>query len=182
MVEFEQVTTRGGDRGDTSLYNGDRRAKDENVFEALGDVDELSSCLGLVKARLRLDKLPGAVGNVESIQKLLLTIGGEIATPRASDLFHSISRLKKADIMELEKMEHLLLKETRIEPEFILPGQSLLSAEIDVARSVCRRAERSLVRCIRRDGSIHLALVQNYLNRLSDYLFILARAAEQHKL
>ncbi len=182
MLEFEQVTTRAGDRGDSCLYNGERRGKDENIFEALGDIDELSSWLGVVKARLRYISSGKTMENIEIVQKNLITAGGEIATPRASDQFQTIQKLKPEDIESVEQMEHTLLQQTRIEAEFILPGKTELSAQIDISRSVCRRAERTVVRCIRRDGSIHLARVQNYLNRLSDFLFILARAEEQGKL
>ncbi len=182
MLEFEQVTTRAGDRGDSCLYNGERRGKDEHIFDALGDIDELSSWLGLIKTGLRKRASGNTIADIEVIQKNLITAGGEIATPRASEQFHTISKLTPEDIEHIEKIEYSLLKKTRIEAEFILPGKTELSSQIDIGRSVCRRAERAVVRCIRRDGSIHLSGVQNYLNRLSDFLFILARAEEQQRL
>ena len=179
MPDFDQITTRGGDRGDSSLYNGERRGKDEPVFEALGDIDELSCWLGLVKNRL-FEAVQSEYGSVlEGIQKRLVLMGGEVATPRSAPLFHRIEHLKEEDTLWLEEAEHALLQVTSIPPRFVLPGKNELSALADLARSTCRRAERSLVRCIRKEGMIHLAESQHFLNRLSDYLFILARKLEE---
>lgn len=179
MLEFDQITTRGGDLGESSLYNGERRAKDEAIFESLGDIDELSSHLGLVKHGVRSAGFSLEADTLEGIQKRLILLGGEIATPRSAPLFHKIEHLSAEDIEWLEAAEYLLLKETEIPPLFVLPGKTELGARTDIARSVCRRAERSLVRCIRREGMIHLARGQNFINRLSDYLFVLGRRIEQ---
>ena len=177
MIEFQQITTRGGDRGDSSLYNGERRAKDEAVFECLGDIDELSSWLGLVKNGL-LAAHAEAAAVLEGVQKRLILLMGEVATPRSAPLYHRIEHLQPADVDWLEHEEESLLARTEIPPRFVLPGSTELSARTDIARSVGRRAERSLVRCIRREGMIHLTEGQHFLNRLSDYLFILARNIE----
>ncbi len=178
MLEFDQITTRGGDYGDSSLYNGERRGKDENIFEALGDIDELSSYLGLVKHGLSAAGFAIEAETLEGVQKRLILLGGEVATPRSAPLFHKIEHLTDQDIEWLEAGEYLLLKETEIPPLFVLSGKSELGARTDIARSICRRAERAIVRCIRKDGMIHLARGQNFINRLSDYLFVLARRIE----
>jgi cob(I)alamin adenosyltransferase len=178
MPDFDQITTRGGDRGDSSLYNGERRGKDEPVFEALGDIDELSSWLGLLKNRLFEAARSEEASVLEGIQKRLVLMGGEVATPRSAPLFHRIEHLTEEDTLWLEETEHALLQVTSIPPRFVLPGKTELSAWTDIARSTCRRAERSMVRCIRKEGMIHLTESQHFLNRLSDYLFILARKLE----
>ena len=177
-MEFKQITTRGGDRGDSSLYNGERRGKDELIFECLGDIDELSSWLGLIKVKLSAlagpeDTASSAV--LEGIQKRLILMGGEVATPRSAALFHKIEHLNGDDILWLEEAEHAILEQTTIPPLFVLAGGNEISALTDIGRTICRRTERSLVRCIRKEGMIHLAEAQHFLNRLSDYLFVLAR-------
>lgn len=176
MIEFEKVTTRGGDRGESSLYNGERRRKDDLLFHALGDLDELTSHLGVVKALCG----DGVVsGFLSWVQEKLIILGAQIATPPRDPLYSKISALTKIDIETLEQEEKKLLKKTVIGDKFILPGDTVLSSHTDVARTVCRRAERWLVTCIRDAGLGHLPPGQNFLNRLSDYLFILARSFEQ---
>lgn len=174
MIEFEKVTTRGGDRGMTSLYNGERLAKDDPVFELLGDLDELNSWLGVVRA-----SLPGSEsesGTIRDIQQRLLVIGAEAATPKNDPLYREIPHLGEPDLEELERAEQELIGRTTIPARFILPGDSPESAWADLARTVCRRAERNMVSYIRSQGAVHLASGQVYLNRLSDFLFVLARS------
>ena len=178
MIEFEKVTTRGGDRGDTSLYNGERLSKGSPVFDVLGGLDELSSWLGVVKASIEEGNAREKIGG---IQEKLLVIGAEVATPKYDALFKQIPHLTAEDIESLERDEKALLEETEVPDSFILPGGSLHSAYTDVARTVCRRTERLLVNYIRSEGAVHLAPAQNYLNRLSDYLFILARSLDAAK-
>lgn len=176
MVEFDRVTTRGGDRGETSLYNGERRRKDDLLFETMGDIDELSSQLGVARATAEKGKLARLLSDV---QRKLLAVGAQVATPRNDPLSAKIPTITKDDVEELEKVEERYLASTKIEAEFVLAGDTLLSAHLDVARAVCRRAERRLVACIRDRGMIQLAPAQAYLNRLSDLLFILARHVTQ---
>jgi cob(I)alamin adenosyltransferase len=181
-IEFDRVTTRGGDGGETSLYNGERRRKDDPLFEALGDLDELSSFLGVVKVDLRfMGGVEGHTGvqRIEAIQKVLLRAGAQIATPSADPRYKGLDHVTSRDVFNLEKEEKALLGVTMIEPSFILPGGNAFSAGTDIARAVCRRAERRVVALIRERGSVELADVQRYLNRLSDFLFVLARKAEQ---
>jgi cob(I)alamin adenosyltransferase len=178
VFEFEKVTTRGGDRGMTSLYNGERLAKDDPVFELLGDLDELNSWLGMVRASLPERES----GTIRTVQQRLLVIGSEVATPKNDPLYREIPHLGEADLEALELAERELLDRTTIAPRFILPGDSPESALADLARTVCRRAERKMVSHIRSRGAVHLASGQVYLNRLSDFLFVLARSlAESRK-
>jgi cob(I)alamin adenosyltransferase len=173
-IEFAMVTTRGGDRGESSLYNGERRRKDDIIFEALGDLDELNSALGVVRAQVRLPQLL-------DIQKHLLMAGAAVATPKASKEYQNIPHLQKQDVENLEKEEKALLGKTEILGSFVCPGETVVSAQTDVARTLARRCERRLVTLIRDYGRSELIESQRYLNRLSDYLFILARFMDQRK-
>lgn len=168
--EFAQVTTRGGDTGESSLADGERRRKDDLYFETLGVLDELTSYLGVVRA----DMKGKAAETLLEIQKELQIIAGMVAIPKRSELFASAPKVDDSHIEKLEKEEARLLGKTSIPPEFIRPGATRLSAHIHVARTICRRAERVVVTCIRDRGLAHLIPAQRYLNRLADYLFILA--------
>ena len=172
-MDFDMVTTKGGDRGESSLADGERRVKDDPLFEAMGDVDELSSFLGLVRVESSLTR---TIDMVHQIQEDLLRVGAEIAAPPHSKMRERIHSLVDEDIERLESWESELLRTTEIKPVFILPGDSRASAYLDVARAVARRSERGVVSCIRGIGRSDLAMVQRYLNRLSDLLFIMARA------
>jgi cob(I)alamin adenosyltransferase len=175
-IEFDQVTTRGGDRGISHLADGEPRRKDDPLFEALGDLDELSSWLGVVRASVQEQRLRRELA---AIQEALLTVGAEVSTPRLSAQHAKLRKLGDKDLRGLEAAEKKLLARTEIAPRFVLPGDQPVAAWVDVARAVCRRAERRVVTLIRDAGMIHLALCQNYVNRLSDYLFVLARALTQ---
>lgn len=174
MIEFEKVTTRGGDRGESSLYNGERRRKDDLLFETMGDVDELSSQIGVARAHCQDRRISDLLTRA---QRTLLSIGAQIATPKNDPLYDRISVVTEDDVVSLETAESAYLSKTEIGGEFVLPGDNPLSAHLDVARTVCRRAERKIVTCIRDRGMIQLVAAQHYLNRLSDLLFILARHA-----
>lgn len=166
------VTTRGGDRGESSLYSGERLRKDDFIFEVLGDIDELSSNLGIVRS---LSQLP----EILDIQKHLLAMGAQIATSRNSPNYPSVPKIDREDVNLLEERERTLLERTPISSSFISPGDSLISAHMDVARTLARRCERRMVTLIRDRLRSDLIESQRYLNRLSDYLFILARHWEQ---
>ena len=175
-IPFDRITTRGGDEGFSTLYNGERRSKDDLVFQVLGDLDELNSFLGWVKA-----EEPGFPfrDEVESLQSNLFRIGAEVATPTSDPRFHSLDNLTDQDVRILEILEKKVLDSIALPDRFVLPGGCPLSARLDICRTVCRRAERSLVALIRSRGLRELATCQRYLNRMSDYLYILARRADQ---
>lgn len=175
-IPFDRITTRGGDEGFSTLYNGERRSKDDLVFHVLGDLDELNSFLGWVKAEEQ--DLPFR-NEIESLQSNLFRIGAEVATPTSDPRFHSLDHLTDQDISILEISEKKVLESIAIPDRFVLPGGSPLSARLDICRTVCRRAERSLVALIRSRGLQELAACQRYLNRMSDYLYVLARWADQ---
>ncbi|MFO7849936.1 MAG: cob(I)yrinic acid a,c-diamide adenosyltransferase [Spirochaetia bacterium] len=174
-LEFTQVTTRGGDTGESSLADGERRRKDDLLFETLGTLDELVSYLGVVRAGI--DGKTAEV--ILAVQRSLQIISGMAAVPKRSKLFPDSKKIDDSDIEKLEREEALILKETKISGKFVSPGDTELSAHIHVARTICRRAERRIVTCIREQGHSHLIPAQRYINRLADYLFVLAVREEQ---
>jgi cob(I)alamin adenosyltransferase len=183
MIEFEHVTTRGGDRGESSLFNGERLRKDDLVFTTLGDIDELSSAIGVARAILRreyprekrLHKL------FESIQRDLIRVGGQVATPERDQLYKKLDHIDADDVERLEKAERSYMQSVKMPERFVLPGDTEAGGFIDLSRSVCRRAERGVVACIRERHMAKLYACQHYLNRLSDLLFVAARWVEQRK-
>jgi cob(I)alamin adenosyltransferase len=177
-IRINRVYTRTGDQGDTGLVGGHRIGKDDLRIECYGTVDELNATLGL--ARLHSQPVPGAEGLAEldailgRVQSELFNLGSLLAT-RAQDLRptqpvihdHHISRLEN----EIDRFnEHL--PELR---SFVLPGGGSLGAYLHLCRTVCRRAERLTVSLARRE-TVPPEAVQ-YLNRLSDALFVFARHA-----
>ncbi|MBN2510711.1 MAG: cob(I)yrinic acid a,c-diamide adenosyltransferase [Spirochaetales bacterium] len=174
MIDFESITTRGGDSGESSLYNGERRPKDDPLFDALGDLDELSSWLGCIKTRL--SETDAAF--VDTLQGYLITASGEIAAPRLSAQYKALVHIGSSHIEAVEKEQKAMMEDMIMPSAFVHPGLTRLGAEIDIARTVCRRCERKVVGLIRRGGLGHLDAVQRFLNRVSDYLYVLARKAD----
>lgn len=166
-----KIYTKTGDKGDTSLFGGQRVPKDALRIEAYGTVDELNSLLGIVRGdntELKIDKI------LSQVQNELFDLGADLATPR-STAKKKIKRIELRDALTLEKFIDAL--ETHLKPlrAFILPGGSPVAARLHFARTVCRRAERVVVRLSRNEDIGEGITV--YLNRLSDLLFVLARYA-----
>lgn len=158
-----KIATRTGDQGTTGLGDGRRVAKDDARIQTLGDVDELNAHLGL----LLCEDLPQSLkDDLITIQHDLFDAGGELSIPGYTMLEQS--RVARLDaLLEQYNADLPALK------EFILPGGSRAAAQAHVCRTVCRRAERSLITLERTEpGSEHL---RQYLNRLSDLLFVLSR-------
>ena len=160
---LSRIVTRTGDNGTTGLGDGSRVAKDSVRIDAIGTVDELNSTIGLLLA----ESLPDAVtGCLTSIQHDLFDLGGELSIPGHVAVTEAhVTRLE--DAVERFNADLPSLK------EFILPGGARAAALAHVARTVCRRAERTLVRMAASDPVGDAA--RRYLNRLSDLLFVLAR-------
>jgi len=177
-ITFEMVTTRGGDHGESSLYNGERRRKDDLVFEVVGDLDELGSFLGLARATLTQSGYKKEAKLLLLIQKTLFIIGGEAAMPPEDTRFSQIRKIKQKHIEFLEVEEKHIFARTSIPPAFVTAGANINSAQLDICRTIARRCERKVVTVIRTWGWNHLSLSQIYLNRLSDLLFVLARSLE----
>ena len=158
-----QIATRTGDDGSTGLGDGSRTVKDSLRVAALGDVDELNSTIGL----LLTEPLPDAVhAQLTDIQHDLFDLGGELCIPGFDNL--ADTQIARLDALLAEHNATL----PRLE-EFILPGGSRAAAIAHMARTVCRRAERSVV-ALARAETVRPACLQ-YLNRLSDLMFVLAR-------
>lgn len=168
-----KIYTKTGDKGDTSLFGGQRVPKDALRIEAYGTIDELNSILGRVQAESS-DKRISEI--IATVQKELFALGADLATPRSAPS-KLVRRFEPKDAHTLEKLIDGL--ESRVKPlkSFILPGGSTIAAQIHVARTVCRRAERAVVR-LSRNEDIGTGIMV-YLNRLSDLLFVLARYANQ---
>ena len=170
-----KIYTRKGDSGETSLFGGQRVDKDNLRVEAYGTVDELNSALGLAVAALpsqMQDWQPALV----AIQSDCFIIGAMLSTPKAGAAVpEHIPQLAGQSVEGVEDAIDALDDELKPLTAFILPGGSEAAATFQFARSVCRRAERRVV-ALARDADVDPVVVK-YLNRLSDLLFMLARAA-----
>jgi len=166
------IITKKGDKGMTSLYYGEQISKDDPRVETYGTLDELCSFLGLSKSLIKDQKNKKLI---EAIQRDLFVIGAELATKRTS-LGKLEKRIDKSYIDRLEKIiEGLEKKRAFKECCFYLPGENLVSGALDISRTVARRAER-LVVTLKRKGKLSNNFILIYLNRLSDLLYLLARA------
>jgi len=161
---LSKIYTRTGDDGTTGLGDGTRVPKDHARVEAYGTVDELNSVIGLLMCESLPEEISGAL---TAIQHTLLDLGGELCIP-GRQVIHD------ADITALEDLLDRLNADLASLKEFILPGGSRAAALCHVARTVCRRAERRLYTLSRQEAVAPAAL--KYLNRLSDLLFVMARA------
>lgn len=169
-----KIYTRTGDHGSTSLFGGGRVPKDHPRVAAYGDVDELNSAIGLARATG-----PGEFfdGVLEAIQRDLFAIGGHLATPDPARVAKSLAKAELS-AERVEQLERIMddadgeLSELRA---FVLPAGAPKAAALHLARTVCRRAERSVVHLSHESEVPALFIV--YLNRLSDLLFTLARLA-----
>ena len=172
-----KIYTRTGDSGETSLFGGKRVGKGDGRLEAYGTLDELNAFLGWFESRTPHDDLGGLVRRV---QPVLFDLGAHLATPPESEKARAIlPRLDPEAVRELEAAIDRL--EGELEPlrTFILPGGTEDGALLHVARTVCRRAERAVVRSdgTGRDPLDPVGLA--FLNRLSDLLFVMARVVNR---
>jgi cob(I)alamin adenosyltransferase len=168
---MSKIYTKTGDQGETGLFGGPRVSKDAPRIEAYGTVDELNSALGLVRTQ-KLDAAIDAL--VGRIQNELFALGAQLATPDPAA--HNTAMIGPAQIAALEAA--IDRHEAGLAPlkTFILPGGTPAGAHLHFARTVCRRAERRLVTLVRESAEPVSNDAVVYLNRLSDLLFVLARA------
>lgn len=168
MVRIDIVVTRGGDTGETSLGNGTRLRKDAARIEAIGSVDEANAAIGVL--RLATRDAPDVDAMLGRIQNDLFDVGADLSVPGEGG-----DRLRMTDVAvaRLEAEVAALNAALPALKSFILPGGDAGAAHAHMARTIVRRAERAVVRLMT-DEAVTPALLR-YLNRLSDYLFVLAR-------
>ncbi len=166
-----KIYTKTGDGGETSLFAGGRVPKDHLRLHAYGTIDELNSALGMVRAE-NLDVALSEI--VRRVQAELFQVGADLATPLEADA-KWIVRVAEGLVMQLENEVDALQSELPTLKNFILPGGTPAATALHFARTVCRRAERWIV-ALGREADLN-PVVLRYVNRLSDWLFVLARAA-----
>lgn len=169
MAKIVSISTKKGDEGASYLANGKKLPKDDLVFEVLGNIDELNSHIGLVVAQFRwVDKFASkaTIDSLEDVQSNLYVLMGILA--KAPKLNFPKSKLDK-----IEKLGNSLQEEMAEgwTTKFLYPGGSVIGAQLDIARSVCRRCERNIVSYSKREKVEPIVL--KYINRLSDLLFIM---------
>ncbi|HET6585268.1 MAG TPA: cob(I)yrinic acid a,c-diamide adenosyltransferase [Nannocystaceae bacterium] len=179
MVYISKVYTRSGDDGGTMLASGDRIGKDHPRIRSYGDLDELNCAIGFLRAEIgrvqagfaALNFLSEVEVELRRVQQELFNVGAELATPGIELTEHAIAQ-RHVDALE-QAMDRY---NEALEPltSFVLPGGGPVGAACHLARTVCRRAERELVALAHTDAVRPEVL--KYVNRLSDYFFVLARA------
>ena len=175
VVRLDRIYTRGGDQGDTSLGDGHRVAKHNPRVAAYGTVDELNAALGV--ARLHSQQVSWD-GWLKKIQNDLFDVGADLCVPpppEDDDRDRSRLRVSQEQVTWLEEGIDAINANLPPLTSFVVPGGTPLSAHLHVARTVCRRAERDVVALAAQEPVTPEAIA--YLNRLSDLLFVLARAA-----
>lgn len=160
-----KIYTKSGDKGTTSLLGGTRVSKDHQKIEAYGTVDELNSSIGVLVASQNT-----YTDFLTNIQHHLFNIGSLLAVEK--EVSFELPSIEESDIEVLEKEIDKLNENLPELKNFILPGGSISSANAQLARTICRRAERRVVAL----ADVKYAILVRYLNRLSDYLFVLGRA------
>lgn len=171
MPRKSKLYTRHGDKGETSLFGGERVPKDSLRVEAYGQLDHLSATIGLLVVSLSDDEV---AGELRQVQNDLFDLGAELATPPDSRLEYKLPQLiGEADWRRLEGL--LDAYDAQVPPlrTFVLPGGHETAARAHLARTTCRTAERAVVRLAHEEEV--RADVLTYLNRLSDFLFVCAR-------
>ena len=178
MSSSRSIATRTGDDGTTSLLYGQRVAKDHPQIEAVGAFDELNAAIGLAKAAGAVPELKALL---EQIQQGLVALMGELACAEADAARYADSQFRKIGEAELRQVDAAIVsleaRSLRLEG-WATPGANLPAAALDVARTAARRAERRLIALPAQGRSVRPVLLQ-FINRVSDLLWLMARAAEQ---
>ncbi|WLD99979.1 cob(I)yrinic acid a,c-diamide adenosyltransferase [Agrobacterium leguminum] len=176
MVKLNKIYTRTGDKGTTALVSGPRRLKHDLRVEAYGTVDETNSAIGV--ARLHTGGMEKLDAMLFRIQNDLFDLGADLATPDSGEpLSYEPLRIVESQVTRLENEIDDL--NAALEPltSFVLPGGSAAAANLHMARTVCRRAERLMVELSVTENEIVSPAALKYANRLSDFLFVAARFA-----
>lgn len=171
------ITTRTGDNGETGLLFSRRTSKGDPRIAACGDIDELNAAIGLARAHLQGTR---ENSRLEAIQKSLIALMGELATLPEDSARYAVSKFDKLTADNTLQLDSWIAEHEASKLTFegwALPGGTVASAHLDMARTICRRAERSTVALRSVEGDNSQAVV--YLNRLSDLLWLMARSVEQ---
>ncbi len=173
-----RIYTRKGDDGTTSLWYGGRVAKTDARTEAYGSIDEAGAALGVARSLCGPDDAELAA-DILKLQRELFIAGAELATaPEAEDrLQEGITRIDDDMVAALEPMIDRYMDRVELPPKFVISGGTTLSAQLDVARTVIRRAERRVV-ALMEEGQLASEAPMRYLNRASDLVFAMARFAD----
>jgi cob(I)alamin adenosyltransferase len=176
MVRLNRIYTRTGDDGTTGLVNGERRLKSDRRVVCFGTVDETNAAIGV--ARLHVDEFPDLDLMLIGIQNDLFDLGADLATP-ASDEPAGVEplRITAGQVERIEKEIDFLNRNLEPLRSFVLPGGSAAAAYLHLARTICRRAEREAVALAADPAERVGPEAVRYLNRLSDFLFVAARWA-----
>ena len=171
-----KIYTRKGDDGTTSLWYGGRVHKDDLRTEAYGTLDEAASALGLARALCEEERL---AADLLQLQNELFVAGAELATaPEARDrLEEGVSRVSNEMVERMERQIDFYMDQVALPPQFVIPGGNRLSAQLDIARTVLRRAERRIA-TVNRSGALEGSPLPAWANRASDLLFAMARYAD----
>ena len=174
MVVLNRIYTRTGDDGSTRLATGEPVSKASGRVEAYGEVDETNACIGLIRLHTSAD--PELDAMLSRIQNELFDLGADLATPIEPPPPFDLPRIQPSQVVRLEG--EIDVMNAQMEPlmSFILPGGTPLAAHLHLARTVCRRAERTCVRLADSGTPLNRDALK-YLNRLSDLLFVACRRA-----
>ena len=180
MVKLNKIYTKTGDKGTTGLASGDRVAKHNIRIEAYGTVDETNAALGLASIALQPDEPNGKQlkSMILRIQNDLFDLGADLATPEiegAPEPEYPPLRITKEQVERLESEIDLLNEELEPLRSFVLPGGTAIAANLHLARTISRRAERHMVELSQTEGEIVSIEALQYINRLSDLLFVMSR-------
>ena len=176
MVKLNKIYTRTGDDGTTALVSGPRRTKYDMRVESYGTVDETNSAIGI--ARLYTSGLPELHDMLFRIQNDLFDLGADLATPETGEvLSYEPLRAVETQVTRLENEIDALNADLSPLKSFVLPGGTPAAAYLHLARTMSRRAERQMVELSRMDGEVVSPAALKYINRLSDFLFVAARYA-----
>ncbi|HMN73829.1 MAG TPA: cob(I)yrinic acid a,c-diamide adenosyltransferase [Rhodoblastus sp.] len=178
MVRLNKIYTRTGDDGTTALVSGGRRSKADLRVEAYGAIDETNASIGVARAALDGTE-PALVAMLARIQNDLFDLGADLATPADAPRAEGALRIVQSQVDRLEREIDELNAELQPLKSFILPGGSAAAAALHLARTIARRAERVMVALVATPGERVDDPAMRYVNRLSDFLFVASRTANQ---
>ncbi|QFY61566.1 cob(I)yrinic acid a,c-diamide adenosyltransferase [Rhizobium grahamii] len=176
MVKLNKIYTKTGDDGTTALVSGARRLKSDLRVEAYGTIDEANSAIGI--ARLHMQGMPILDTMLNLIQNDLFDLGADLATPDTGETpAYEPLRIIETQVSRLERDIDQLNADLQPLKSFVLPGGHSAAAHLHLARTITRRAERLMVSLARTEGEVVSDAALQYVNRLSDFLFVAARHA-----